>query len=66
MSFGSLPRSVARSPEDECGETYTEYDGREGAFQARCTRPKKHDGYHGWGSPGEWRAWEWREYERRS
>jgi hypothetical protein len=57
MSFGSLPRSEGeRNEKDVCGKTYTEYDGREGAFDARCTRPKGHYDSHGWGSPDEWAA----------
>ena len=45
VGFTSLPRVEKR--EDDCGETYTEYDGREGSFKARCTKPKGHWGVHG-------------------
>lgn len=45
VGFSSLPYVEKRS--DDCGETYTEYDGREGSFQARCTLKKNHWGRHG-------------------
>lgn len=52
MSFQSLPRAQ-KTTIPLCAASYTEYDGREGAFTATCSRPKGHNGYHGWGSPSE-------------
>lgn len=54
MSFQSLPQVESKVP--LCGTTYTEFDGRDGAYPCRCTRPEGHQGRHGWGSPSEIRA----------
>jgi hypothetical protein len=45
MSFQSLPRVEPK--EDDCGERYYEYDGREGRVPAICTLKKGHPGDHG-------------------
>lgn len=50
MSFQSTPKSNVPEKE-QCGEKYKEFDGREGAFTAICTKKKGHSGYHGWGGP---------------
>lgn len=63
--FQSLPQSV-KTKIPLCEEIYTEYDGREGSFKVKCSRPKNHNGYHGWGSPEEIRSAEFKaDYNRR-
>lgn len=61
MSFSTQPIGIFNKFSDAdlekylCGEVYTEYDGRDGAFKARCTHLKGHAEGHGWIADREFR-----------